>query len=89
MALFRRNPGHLIQTMDRLGRQNRQLIFENFGFSLDIRPSRIEGAGHGVFVSNGRLKQGQIAALYPGTVYQPTQPVMYAVAADVFRLKSF
>ncbi len=55
---------------------NTDVLFREWGFQLTLRPSRISGAGQGVFVVRGKIKRGQIVALYPGTVYLPYQPIL-------------
>ena len=42
------------------------LMFEELGFELGVRPSGMPGAGRGVFVERGVVKEGHLAALYPG-----------------------
>ena len=34
------------------------------------------GAGRGVLVVGGAVPRGALVALYPGTVYQPYQPIL-------------
>jgi hypothetical protein len=55
---------------------NTDVLFREWGFQLTLRPSLIPEAGQGVFVERGRIKRGQIVALYPGTVYLPYQPIL-------------
>ena len=55
---------------------NRRVMLREFGFSVRVRASRIAGAGNGVFVDEGRVREGQIVALYPGTQYEPYQPLL-------------
>lgn len=46
-------------------------------YQLTIGPSKILGAGQGVFVSRGFVKRGQLVALYPGTVFSPSEPILW------------
>ena len=76
MSLYRR--GHPLDIYQDIGQRNKKTLLDNFGFALSIRRSRLsEEAGNGVFVETGVVSPGQIIALYPGTVYQPFQPVLY------------
>ena len=43
---------------------------EKVGFTLEVRPSSVEGAGLGVFVK-GETAPGTVVALWPGLVYPP------------------
>ena len=56
--------------------ENRSGLFRAWGFELGLRASGIKGAGLGVFVLKGSVRKGQIVALYPGTVYRPSQPIL-------------
>lgn len=56
--------------------ENRGAIFREWGFELGLRASGIKNAGLGVFVVRGSVTKGQIVALYPGTVYRPSQPIL-------------
>ena len=40
-------------------------LFDAFGFTLSVQQS-VVAEGLGVFVSRGRVKEGQLVALYPG-----------------------
>jgi hypothetical protein len=42
---------------------------EPVGFRVEERASSVEGAGDGVFVADGTVPRGAVAALYPGLVY--------------------
>ena len=75
MSLYRR--GHAESIYRQLGELNRRALLDRGGFSLSIGPSQVSPeAGNGVFVEEGTISIGQIVALYPGTVYQPHQPVL-------------
>jgi hypothetical protein len=53
-----------------------EALLDQAGFSLELRASSVVGAGRGVFVAGGVLREGGLACLYPGTVYQPYQPIL-------------
>ena len=70
-----------------LHRHNRQVLWESQGFDLDVRPSSLPSAGSGVFVGRGRISRGAVAALYPGTVYEPGQPLLLQSLGNPFILR--
>lgn len=70
-----------------LHRANRRHVLRHWGFSLEVRRSRLPEAGAGVFVSRGRVVRGDTAALYPGVVYEPGQPVLLQSIANQFVLR--
>jgi len=56
--------------------KNSERLGETAGFRLERRESGIEAAGRGVFVSWGGVRAGSVVCLYPGTIYQPYQPIL-------------
>ncbi|XP_034038767.1 SET domain-containing protein 9 [Thalassophryne amazonica] len=52
------------------------MLEQALGFSIDRRPSTLPFAGTGVFVSSGAVPKGATVAMYPGTVYQPYEPIL-------------
>merc|ERR1719419_744729 len=54
------------------------------GFNLSVAPSSVSGAGQGVFIDHGYAKRGSVVGLYPGTVYQPYQPILLQSIANKF-----
>jgi len=54
---------------------DKEFSFQHFGFPTLIAPSMI--AGNGVFLSAGFIRRHTLVALYPGTVYQPGDPVFF------------
>ena len=70
-----------------LGKLNRLHILEQWGFVVGVGKSRIPGAGRGVFVTKGSVKEGQIVALYPGCVYQPNQPILLQSIGNPYILR--
>ena len=55
---------------------NTNVIRQNWGYELCLKRSGITGAGQGVFVQSGSISKGQIVALYSGTIYLPSQPIL-------------
>ena len=70
-----------------LSRTHRQVVLDESGFILTIRDSLIPGAGRGVFVTEGRVREGQLVALYPGCVYQPSQPILLQSLGNPYILR--
>ncbi|KAF4528843.1 hypothetical protein B566_EDAN014562 [Ephemera danica] len=60
-----------------LSERNKKIMLEHLGFVVDRKPSQILGGGIGVFVTLGTAKKGDIVALYPGTIYQPYEPIFF------------
>ncbi|MED6265205.1 hypothetical protein CHARACLAT_023030 [Characodon lateralis] len=56
--------------------QNENVLFQALGFCIERRPSSLPFAGTGVFVSRGFVPKGATVAMYPGTVYQPYEPIL-------------
>lgn len=44
-----------------------EVMYKCFGFSIDRRPSSLDAAGTGVFVSKGFVPKGALVSMYPGT----------------------
>lgn len=51
-------------------------MLQCLGFCIDRRPSSLPLAGTGVFVTKGFVPKGTTVAMYPGTVYQPYEPIL-------------
>lgn len=51
-------------------------MLRTLGFCIARRPSSLPSAGTGVFVCEGFVPQATTVAMYPGTVYQPYQPIL-------------
>lgn len=52
------------------------VIFQSLGFCIDRKPSTLPSAGTGVFVTRGFVPKGAAVAMYPGTIYQPYEPIL-------------
>lgn len=66
---------------------NADILLQKWGFTIEVRPSLILGGGRGVFVTQGRVSQGQIVGLYPGVVYQTGQPIMFQSIQNPYILR--
>nr|CAB3265997.1 SET domain-containing protein 9-like [Phallusia mammillata] len=66
-----------------------QVMESSMGFKLSRQRSNIVDAGLGVFVSSGCITKGNIAAIYPGTVYTPSNAIFFQSIRNsfVFRCK--
>ncbi|KAM4552429.1 SET domain-containing protein 9 [Odontesthes bonariensis] len=51
-------------------------MLQSLGFCIDRKPSTLPFAGTGVFVTKGFVPKGAAVAMYPGTVYQPYEPIL-------------
>ncbi|KAJ8664162.1 hypothetical protein O0I10_000441 [Lichtheimia ornata] len=65
-----------------------ETLEKKLGFSVHTRASTIAGAGQGVFL-RGQCDAGQVVCLYPGTVYQPFEPLLFVSIANSYILKCF
>lgn len=59
-------------------------MFRTLGFCIDREPSSLAFAGTGVFVTKGSVPKGAIVAMYPGTVYQPYEPIFFQSIRNPF-----
>lgn len=59
-------------------------MFQTLGFCIARKPSSLALAGTGVFVTKGLVPKGAIVAMYPGTVYQPYQPIFFQSIRNPF-----
>lgn len=60
-----------------LGKEQQQdVVFQSLGFCIDRKPSTLPSAGTGVFVTRGVVPKGTAVAMYPGTIYQPYEPIL-------------
>ena len=61
------------------------LILEKVaGFQVICQTSSIVDGGTGVFISKGKAKKGQVVAIYPGTVYLPSDFIFFQSIANQF-----
>jgi len=68
----------------KLHNSNQRRLLGQAGFSLEVKISNIPGAGRGVFVKDGQVKEGDLVCLYPGTVYQPHHPILIQSLGNQF-----
>jgi len=65
----------------------RHAVESSSGFTIAKWKSSIPGAGNGVYVESGVVRKGSIAALYPGTVYHPSEPLFFQSLGNSFILR--
>lgn len=64
--------------------ENNVALHKLAGFCIEKRSSNIENGGQGVFVSKGKIQEGSVTALYPGTVYSPSDPLFFQSLGNPF-----
>lgn len=69
---------------DELHHKNQDILRQVGGFSLVRAPSTVPDAGLGVFIGSGQVVAGSVVCLYPGTVYQPYQPILLQSLTNQF-----
>lgn len=69
-------PAHGPPLPQALGKEEQDVIFQSLGFCVDRKPSSLPSAGAGVFVTRGLVPGGATVAMYPGTIYQPHEPIL-------------
>ncbi|XP_075711128.1 SET domain-containing protein 9 [Rhinoderma darwinii] len=60
------------------------VMYKCLGFSIDRRPSSLDAAGTGVFVSKGFVPKGALVSMYPGAVYQNYEPIFFQSIGNPF-----
>lgn len=68
-------------------KQHQEILKEHLGFCIRKLPSKIKGGGSGVKVTDGMIPAGHLAALYPGTIYRPDEPLFFQSIGNPFILK--
>jgi hypothetical protein len=56
-------------------------------FTLYKKPSSIANAGLGVYLHGTSQPKGTIVSFYPGTIYMPSEPVLFVGMANQYILK--
>ncbi|CAH1776027.1 unnamed protein product [Owenia fusiformis] len=57
--------------------KNMEKLYDTTGFVIDRCPSQLIGGGRGVAVTRGKIPKHSLVALYPGTLYQPQDPILF------------
>lgn len=68
------------------GRQKCELdtVLNSVGFCIERQPSTLPSGGTGVFVTKGWVPKGATVAMYPGTVYQAYEPILFQSIRNPF-----
>uniref|UniRef100_V9L3T4 SET domain-containing protein n=1 Tax=Callorhinchus milii TaxID=7868 RepID=V9L3T4_CALMI len=59
-------------------------MFETLGFSINRTTSSLSLAGRGVFVTAGTVPKGAVVSMYPGSVYQQYNPILFQSICNPF-----
>ena len=71
--------------LEKSTKSNKNAAIEDImGFQLSRKVSTMTDAGTGVFISKGIAKKGQIVAIYPGTVYFPSDFIFFQSIANQY-----
>ncbi|CAG7832691.1 unnamed protein product [Allacma fusca] len=76
--------------LESIHQHNREVMTRKLGFTLQRRESSLgPNAGSGIFIEGGTVKAGSLVALYPGTIYLPSEPLLLASIRNqfIFRCK--
>ena len=83
-------PGHYLyrdSTPPAAGSRGREAMKSCFGFVCERRESGVHMGGSGVFVTEGRVPEGALVAIYPGTVYLPFDPLLLVSIRNPYLLR--
>ncbi|XP_044302011.1 SET domain-containing protein 9 isoform X2 [Varanus komodoensis] len=61
-----------------------EVLFNTLGFSISRRCSSLISAGTGVFVTKGFVPKGAVVSMYPGTVYEKSEPIFFQSIGNPF-----
>ena len=65
-------------------KKNQNILYEKWGFQLEIKQSTVFEGGRGVFVKKGKICKDQVACLYPGLIYKPYHPILIASIRNAY-----
>ncbi|KAK3089428.1 hypothetical protein FSP39_003527 [Pinctada imbricata] len=57
---------------------------QSLGFAVDRHQSTLPTGGTGVFVTEGEVPSGSLVSLYPGTIYDPHNPILIQSLGNPF-----
>lgn len=77
----------LFTCMESQSSSGQAACFETLGFSLTRRRSIIPNGGLGVFVNKGKIGKGRLAAIYPGTIYNPGDSALLVSLGNQFMFR--
>ncbi|XP_028930137.1 SET domain-containing protein 9 isoform X1 [Ornithorhynchus anatinus] len=61
-----------------------EVLFRTAGFSVARETSSLVSAGKGVFVTKGFVPKGAVVSMYPGTIYQMSEPIFFQSIGNPF-----
>uniref|UniRef100_H3AAK3 SET domain containing 9 n=2 Tax=Latimeria chalumnae TaxID=7897 RepID=H3AAK3_LATCH len=61
-----------------------EILYYTLRFSISRAPSTFRSAGIGVFVTRGFVPKGAVVSMYPGTVYQKYEPILFQSLGNPF-----
>ncbi|KAF7701023.1 SET domain-containing protein 9 [Silurus meridionalis] len=61
-----------------------EIMLHTLGFCVEKMASSLPAAGIGVFVSRGQVPKGVPVAMYPGTIYQADEPILFQSIRNPF-----
>ncbi|XP_072272510.1 SET domain-containing protein 9 [Pyxicephalus adspersus] len=61
-----------------------EILHRSLGFAIERRPSSLDSAGIGVFVSRGLVPKGAVVSMYPGAIYQKYEPIFFQSIGNPF-----
>ncbi|XP_060765421.1 SET domain-containing protein 9 [Neoarius graeffei] len=62
----------------------REIMLHTLGFCVEKMASSLQNAGIGVFVTRGQVPKGVPVAMYPGTIYQADEPILFQSIRNPF-----
>ncbi|XP_053501335.1 SET domain-containing protein 9 isoform X1 [Ictalurus furcatus] len=60
------------------------IMLHTVGFCVEKMPSSLQDAGIGVFITRGQVPKGVPVAMYPGTIYQADEPILFQSIRNPF-----
>ncbi|XP_017343779.1 SET domain-containing protein 9 isoform X2 [Ictalurus punctatus] len=62
----------------------RDIMLHTMGFCVEKMHSSLQDAGIGVFITRGQVPKGVPVAMYPGTIYQADEPILFQSIRNPF-----
>ncbi|KAB5543344.1 hypothetical protein PHYPO_G00077990 [Pangasianodon hypophthalmus] len=62
----------------------REIMLHTLGFCVEKMASSLPDAGVGVFIAQGQVSKGVPVAMYPGTIYQADEPILFQSIRNPF-----
>ncbi|ODM89627.1 SET domain-containing protein 9 [Orchesella cincta] len=82
---FEQNATQHEKNASEASKRNLEIMHNTLGYSIERRKSLVsDDAGTGVFLASGSAKPGSLIALYPGTIYMPSEPLFFPSIGNPF-----